>query len=78
MSKVYILFDVDESRESTDPIDKVLGVFFTKKAAEKFRDKYIQSEYSDTDFDDFMNEVKIDAERVAKTSFDIVAFTIKE
>jgi hypothetical protein len=78
MSKVYILFDVDESRESTDPVDNVLGVFRTKEAAEKFRDKYIQSEYSDTDFDDFMNEVKLDVERVAKTSFVIVAFTIKE
>lgn len=78
MSKVYILFDVDESRESTDPVDNVLGVFRTKEAAEKFRDKYIQSEYSDTDFDDFMNEVKLDVERVAKTSFVVVAFTIKE
>ena len=77
MSKVFILFDLDESRDSTDPVDNVLGVFRTKEAAEKFRDKHIRSEYGDTDLDDFMNEVELNVERVAKTCFAIVPFSVK-
>ena len=77
MNKVYILFDVDESRDSTDPIENVLGVFSTLKSAEKFRNEYIQSEYGDTDFDDFMNEVELDVNRIAQTNFYIKSFYVK-
>lgn len=78
MKKVYILFDVDVSRDSTDPIENILGVFRTLKSAEKFRNEYITTWYSDTDFDDVMNEVELDVNRIAQTNFFIKSFSVKE